>query len=151
MTKRLSIILVALLALGFVFAGCGDDNDTSKEETPVATAPATAEPGPTGPTGPTEPAPAEDADASAASGVPDSPEAKQAVEACKKQTEANPQLSAEAKTKIGEVCEEAGSGDADGALKATAEACEILVKDTVPAGTAQETALDACEQSTQTP
>ena len=83
--------------------------------------------------------------------MPDSPQAKQAIEQCKKQADANPQLSSEAKTKIGEVCEEAGSGDADGAIKATREACEIIVEDTAPAGPGKQTALDACKQSTKTP
>jgi hypothetical protein len=73
------------------------------------------------------------------------------VENCKKQADANTQLSDEAKRKIGEVCEESGSGDADGAIKATREACEIIVEDTAPSSAAKETALRACRQSTKTP
>ena len=62
---------------------------------------------------------------------PNDPQVKAAIEQCKKQADSNPQLSADAKSKIGEVCEEAGSGDADGAIKATREACEIIVEDKV--------------------
>ena len=146
MAKRLTTLLVALLALGFVVSGCGDDDDdnASDENTVTQAAPAATEAEPATDDKTTE-------DDSAASGVPDSPQAKQAIEDCKKQADANTQLSANAKTKIGEVCEEAGSGDADGAVKATREACEIIVKDTAPAGPAQKTALDACKQSTTTP
>ena len=141
MAKRLMILLVALLAFGFVVAGCGDDDDDKASDEPAATqeAPTDAKP--------TEP----DTGGSAASGVPDSPEVKQAIESCKKQADANTQLSAEAKTKIGEVCEQAGSGDADGAVKASREACEIIVEDTAPDGPAKQTAKEACKQSTTTP
>jgi hypothetical protein len=141
MAKRLTILLVALLAFGFVLAGCGDDDDDKASEETTTTQQATTE----------EDKATDDSDGSAASGVPASPQAKQAVEQCKKQADANPQLSDKAKDKIGEVCEEAGSGDADGAIKATREACEIIVEDTAPAGAAKQTALDACKQSTTTP
>ena len=140
MAKRLTILLVALLAFGFVLAGCGDDDDDKASDETTTTEQAT-----------TEEKPTDDSDGSAASGVPASPQAKAAVEQCKKQADANPQLSDEAKDKIGEVCEEAGSGDADGAIKATREACEIIVEDTAPAGAAKQTALEACKQSTKTP
>ena len=145
MAKRLTTLLVALLALGFVVSGCGDDDDdnASDENTATQAAPAATEAEPATDDKTTE-------DDSAASGVPDSPQAKQAVEDCKKQADANTQLSANAKSKIGEVCEEAGSGDADGAVKATREACEIIVKDTAPAAQ-QQAALQACKQSTTTP
>ena len=134
MAKRLTILLVALLALGFVVSGCGDDDDDNADEATTTQQQATTE----------------DKD-DAASGVPSSATVKEAVEACKKQADANPQLSDEAKDKIGEVCEEAGSGDADGAVKATREACEIIVEDTAPEGQAKETALAACKKSTTTP
>ena len=138
MAKRLTTLLVALLALGFVVAGCGDDDEDNagNEHTATQAAPATDDKT-------TE-------DDSAASGVPDSPQVKQAVEDCKKQADANTQLSADAKTKIGEVCEEAGSGDADGAVKATREACRIIVEDTAEGATKQQL-LDTCKQSTPTP
>jgi len=132
---------VALLALGFVVSGCGDDDDDKASED-TTTQEATTDDKTTAP---------DTSGGSAATGVPDSPQAKQAIESCKRQADANTQLSADAKKKIGEVCEEAGSGDADGAVKATREACEIIVNDTAPAGPAKKTALDACKQSTATP
>ena len=141
MAKRLTILLVALLALGFVVSGCGDDDEDNASDESTVTQTAPAEPATDDKT--TE-------DDSAASGVPDSPQAKQAVEDCKKQADANTQLSADAKTKIGEVCEEAGSGDADGAVKAIRDACKIIVEDTAEGSTKQQL-LAACNQSTPTP
>jgi hypothetical protein len=84
--------------------------------------------------------------------VADSPQVKQAIENCKAQANQNSQLSDEAKKKVGEVCEEVGTGDADAAAKATREACVIIVNDTVKQeGQGKETALAACKQSTTTP
>ena len=140
MAKRLTMVLVALPACGLAAAGCGDDDkDNAKNDntTTVTKETTTAAPDSSG--------------GSAATGVPATPQAKQAVEACKKQTDANPQLSAKAKKQIGVVCEEAGTGDANGAIKATRKACEIIVNDTAPAGAAKQTALAACKQSTTTP
>ena len=142
MAKRLTILLVALLALGFVIAGCGDDDDDSGSDTTVTEQATTEDTATESESG---------SDGDAASGVPATPQAKAAIEQCKKQADANPQLSDAAKDKIGEVCEEAGSGDADGAIKATREACEIIVEDTAPEGPGKQTALDACKQSTKTP
>jgi hypothetical protein len=141
MAKRFTIMLVALLALGFVIAGCGDDDDDSASDNTTTAEQATSE----------DTATESESEGDAASGVPATPQAKQAVEQCKSQADANPQLSDRAKDKIGEVCEEAGSGDADGAVKATREACEIIVEDTAPSGSAKQTALQACKQSTTTP
>lgn len=138
MAKRLATLLVALLALGFVVSGCGDDDEdkAGNENTATQAAPAT-----------TDRTAEED---SAATGIPDSPQTKQAVESCKKQAEANTELSADAKTKIAEVCEEAGAGDADGAVKAIREACKIIVEDTAE-GPRKQQLLDTCKQSTPTP
>jgi ribosomal protein S20 len=142
MTKRLSTLLVALLALGFAAAGCGgDDEDKAEDSTP-----------------PSE-TKGKDSDAnesglstdSGGSGAANTPQTKQAVEQCKRQANANPQLSSEAKSKIGEVCEEAAQGDSKGAQKATREACRIIVEDTAPEGRSKDTALKACDQSTATP
>jgi len=144
MAKRLTMVLVALFVLAV--AGCGDDETTAT--TPPAT---TAAPAATPAPATTETEPETGGAPAASSGIPDTPEAKQAIEACKAQADANPQLSAKAKEKIGEVCEEAGSGDADGAAKASREACEILVEETAPDGAAKQAALMACKQSTVTP
>ena len=135
MMKRLSTLLVALLALGFAVAGCGGDDkeDKAKDDSNP---------------------PAEKKDSGSkdtGGGAANSPQAKQAVEQCKKQANANPQLSSEAKSKIGDVCEEAASGDSEGAQKATKEACKIIVENTAPAGPSKDTALKACDQATATP
>ena len=132
MTKRLSTLLVALLALSFAAAACGgdDDGDKAKEDKPPA---ADRNESGTKDTG--------------GGGAADTPQAKRAVEQCKEQANANPRLSNEAKDKIGEVCEEAASGDSKGAIKATKEACKIIVEDTAPEGPGRDQALKACDQA----
>jgi hypothetical protein len=139
MAKRLTTLLVALLALGFVVAGCGDDNNDNSNDNAATTT--------TQDTSTTK-----DSGGSAANGIANSPQVKAAVEQCKQQANSNSQLSDEAKKKVGQVCEEVGNGDADAAAKATREACVIIVNDTVKQnGQAKQTAIDACKKSTTTP
>ena len=142
MAKRLSITLLALLALGFAVTGCGDDDeDDTKNDTSAATAPAT--------TG--EQGGGADGGGGRGVGTPGSPQRKQAIKDCKEQSNRNPRLSRQAKVKLGDVCEKAASGDTDGAIKATREACQIIIADTTPAGPDQRRALEACKQSGRTP
>jgi hypothetical protein len=129
MAKRLTILLVALLALGFVVSGCGDDDDDKADETAT-----------------TQEATTEDKGVEQDGGSA-TRQARQDVETCKKKAAADPRLSDRAKDKIGEVCEESASGDAEGAIKATREACEILVEDAARPGPEKEKALDACRQT----
>ena len=132
MAKRLALLFASVMLLGLVVAGCGDDEDegggSGSSDTPADT---------------------EKKDDSGGSGGTvdkNDPRVKQAIEQCKEQADANSSLSAEAREKIGDVCEEAGSGDADGAVKATKEACKIVVEDTVPKGNpARESALGNCD------
>jgi hypothetical protein len=106
MAKRLALLFAALMLLGFVVAGCGDDDDdgggSGSADTPAETE-------------------KKSDDSGGGGGTVDKndPRVKQAIAQCKEQADANSQLSAEAKDKIGEVCEEAGTGDADAAVKAT--------------------------------
>ena len=135
MAKRLTTLLVALLALGFVVAGCGDDNNDNSNDNAATTTTTT-----------------KDSGGSASNGIANSPQVKAAVDQCKQQANSNSQLSDEAKKKVGDVCEEVGNGDADAAAKATREACVIIVNDTVKQeGQAKQTAIDACKKSTTTP
>lgn len=129
---------MALLALGFAVPGCGDDSgeDRASDDTPTAAAPAIKE---------------QEGDDSDAARAPAPPQGGRASEDCKKQAHANPQLSAAAREKIREVCEEAAGGDAAGAFRASREACEIIVEETAPAGAGKQAALQACRQSAQTP
>ena len=71
MAKRLTILLVALLALGFVVAGCGDDDDDKRKRQPPPSRRRRRR------------ATEDSGGGSAASGVADSPQAKQAIENCK--------------------------------------------------------------------
>jgi hypothetical protein len=48
---------------------------------------------------------------------------------------------------VKDVCEKAGSGDADAAVKATKEACKIIVEETAPAGPAKQRVIDACQKA----
>jgi hypothetical protein len=140
MAKRLTTLLVALLALGFVVAGCGDDDDDSSSNDTTTEQATTQDTSTT------------DSGGSAASGVANSPQVKEAVARCKEQANNSPNLSDDAKKKVGEVCEEVGNGDADAAAKATREACVIIVKDTVPQeGQAKDAAVAACKKSSTTP
>ena len=131
MAKRLALLFAALMVLGFVVAGCGDDDDdgggSGSSDTPAETE--------------------KKADDSGGGTVDkNDPRVKQAIEQCKEQADANSNLSAEAREKIGEVCEEAGSGDADAAVKATKDACKIVVEDTLPEGNpGREAALGNCD------
>lgn len=131
MIKRLALLLAALMVLGFVVAGCGDDDDDGGGGGGSADTLAETE---------------KKSDDGGGTVDKNDPRVKQAIEQCKEQADANTSLSAEAREKIGEVCEEAGSGDADGAVKATKEACRIVVEDTVPKGSpGREAALGNCD------
>jgi hypothetical protein len=140
MAKGLTTLLVALLALGFVVAGCGDDdNDSSSNDTTTEQAT-------------TQDTTTTDSGGSAAKGIANSPQVKAAVDRCKQQASSSPNLSDEAKKKVREVCDEVGNGDADAATKASREACVIIVEDTVPQeGQAKDAAIAACKKSSTTP
>jgi len=147
-------LLVALLALGFVVSGCGDDDKTKDEKATTQAAPATDDKAThDSSTGVPHDVKAKDEKATedAATGVPSSPQAKQGVESCRKQARADRQLSANATTKIGELCEDAVSGDPDRVGKAAREGCEIAVKAKAPPGSARQRLLAACKQPLTSP
>ncbi len=139
MIRRLSVLLVALLVLGFAVAGCGEDEDESKNDDakPAQRAPAETDAA-------EEPDTESESEDSAGAGAPQSEEA---IEQCKAQVDANPQLSDEAKSKIGEVCENTAQNDPEAAAEATRETCRIVVEESAPAGPAREAALEACDQA----
>jgi len=141
MIRRLSVLLVALLALGFVVAGCGEDEDESKNDSDK---PAQQAPAETDGAEADEPSTETESDDSAGAGTPPSDEA---IKQCKAQVDANPQLSEEAKSKIGEVCENTAQNDPEAAAEATKETCRIVVEESAPAGPARDAALQACDQA----
>lgn len=135
MTKRLAIMLVALLALGLAVTACGDDDDDDNAAT--VTAPATT--------------PEPDTGAADEGGAAPAASVKRAVDRCKQSIAAQPRLSSQLKQDLDEICQKAGSGDEEGVRKASREVCRRIVEETAPAGAAREQALAACDQSTATP
>ncbi len=149
MTKRLITLMAALLVLGFVVTGCGDDEnsgdsgDTAAQtvtdtdvvtddevvtdtETETETVTDTTE---------------TDADNGGAV-VP-----QQAIERCKDGIDNAPQLSNDAKSSLQDLCEKAGSGNADKVKEAIVEVCKKNVAN-IPNGTpGREQALAACEKA----
>ncbi len=128
MVKRLWPVLIALLACGLIAAGCGDDDDDSSAA-PAATEESTDA--------------AEEITDAAESGDVDAA-IQAAVDACKQSIQATPGLSADTISELEGLCDEAASGDIEDAQAASVEVCEAIVEDTVPEGTARDTALSAC-------
>jgi hypothetical protein len=75
--------------------------------------------------------------------VASNPAVIQAVAACKASINSAPTLSADSKTELVKLCDEAATGDPAAIKKATAEVCQQVVKDSVPSA-AQSAALAAC-------
>jgi len=155
MTKRFITLIAALLVLGFVVAGCGDDEsdsaggggDTAAQTdtaTDTATGDDTATEGETATgdeTATDETATAEDGGATAPRNL------EQAVENCKRGVNAAQQLSADAKDKLQDICETAASGDDSDIRKAAHEVCTTIIEDTFPKGTpGREQALESCDR-----
>ncbi len=131
MRSKLYLLGVALLACAVLAAGCGggDDNggggDSSKSST-----------GSTGSSG------------SSGSSSSDA-NVQQIVDSCKQSVSAAQGLSSKAKKELNDLCEKAGSGDANAARKASRDVCVTIVKDTIPSGPAQDQAVTACKQTSQ--
>ena len=73
---------------------------------------------------------------------------EQAVESCKKAVTAYPQLSSDTKSDLEDLCDKAGSGNAEDAQEAGREVCQKIVADIYPSGVpGKDQALAACESS----
>jgi hypothetical protein len=77
--------------------------------------------------------------------VSDNPQVKQAVESCKQAVTGAPGLKDDTKKDLEELCDKAASGDIDDVQAASVEVCEKIVEDTVPAGSSQDQAKEACK------
>jgi hypothetical protein len=142
MTKRLGV-LGAICAAG-VLAGCGGGAKTVTVTTPVGGATTTAPAGTTGATGASGvTSPSASLKAAEAANPAIVKQIAQAVASCKTSINSQPSLSATNKAKLDAICDKAGSGDTTGVQKATADVCQQIVRDTVPAS-AQTQALAAC-------
>ena len=138
-------LLLALLAIGLVTTGCGDDDEESGADT-----------GP--PAGQTQEqtreqeAPAREREGTDTRDAPTGTEeaVETAIENCKTGVEAQPQLSDDVKSDLEEICEQAASGDEDAVREAAKDVCVKIVEETVPPGPAREQAETACDQAIQT-
>jgi hypothetical protein len=65
------------------------------------------------------------------------------VAACKQRIAGAPNLSSDAKTKLTNLCDQAASGNEAAVLKAAAQVCQEIVKQSIPQA-AQQQALASC-------
>ncbi len=151
MSKRLITLMAALLVLGFVVAGCGDDEnsgdsgDTAAQtvtDTDVVTDDEVV-------TDTETETVTDDTDTDADNGGAVVPEnVEQAVASCKKAVTAYPQLSADTKSDLEDLCDKAASGNAEDAQEAGIEVCQKIIEDMYPSGVpGKDQALSACESS----
>jgi len=156
MAKRMITLMAALLVLGFVVAGCGDDDSSSDngdtaaqtvtdtvtdDEVVTDTETVTDE---------TEAETVPDVTSDDSGGAVAPENLEQAIEQCRKNVNAAPQLSEDTKNDLEEICEKAGSGDQEDVREAAAEVCRKVVADTLPAGApGRDQALEACDRNTQ--
>ena len=161
MTKRLITLLAALLVLGFVVAGCGDDdenggsgNGDTAAETATDTNAGTATDDETatddGVTETDTDTAEEETETAEGGGAAAPPSREQAVENCVKGVGAAKQLSADAKDKLTDICEKAASDDPDEVREAAREVCRTIVEDTFPEDApGRDQALESCERGGQ--
>ena len=142
MIRRLGPLAVALMLTALFAVGCGDDdNGDSGDSGGTAT-----EQVDTGGGTATE---SEDTstESSDSGDVSDNPQVQAAVEACKQQIASNPAVKDDIKADLQGICEKAASGDEADVKAAIKEVCVKIVESSVPSGSAQDTAKQACEQA----
>jgi hypothetical protein len=81
-------------------------------------------------------------------GAQPSQDGQAAVEACTQSVRDRPELSAELKSELEDICEEAGNGDPEAVKATTRKVCERIVEESVPEA-AREQALETCRTATQ--
>jgi hypothetical protein len=154
MAKRLITLMAALLLLGFVAAGCGDDDssgDSADTAAQTVTDTVTEDEVVTDTETETETVTDETdtgvtSDDSGGAAAPQNRE--QAEASCKKAVTSYPQISEDTKSDLEDLCQKAASGDADQAREAAREVCQTVVDDVYPSGVpGKDKALSACESS----
>jgi hypothetical protein len=140
MIRKLSTWLLVALAGGAFVAGCGSSNNSTSSSQATST-PATTSPTPAGatstptPSGPRTPA-----------GEASHPTPAQAVASCKQSIQAQPTISASAKSKLAGLCAKAAGGDRTALHKVAQEVCiELVNSSQIPAGASRERALAVCK------
>jgi hypothetical protein len=131
MGRKSYLLLVALLASAVLAAGCGGDDsgDGGGDGGDVAGDINTTTSG--GETSASDPAVA------------------QQIASCKQSVEAARGISNDVKKELRELCEEAATGDEAEARKASQQVCVRIIEETIPAGPARDTGVQACKQSNQ--
>ena len=135
MNKKLLAALIAMLAVGLIAAGCGDDEDEGSSDEPVAEATTTEETTEAPDTG------NEEVDVAI----------EDAIQQCKDTVAQVPNLQPDTVEELEGICEDAGNGDETDIAQATKDVCVAIVEDTVPEGPGREPALQACESAAPTP
>lgn len=146
MIKRLAMLFALMLTLGVVAVGCGDDDDDKASDKTATTQ--TEASGVNEDT--QDDAGGGDAGGDAGGDLPEGAEeaVAQAIESCKQSINSAPQLSAEAKSDLEALCEEAASGDAEEVKRIAKEVCSKIIEESgVPDGAAKDQALAACDQA----
>ena len=131
MIKRLCTLAVLATVGGALVAGCGGSSSSSSA--PAATTNSSS----------AAPTATSSSSASSSGSVANNPEVQAAVAQCKASINSASTLSADSKTKLDGLCDEAAKGDPASLKKATAAVCQQVVKDSVPQS-AQDAALAAC-------
>ena len=151
MAKRLPLLLIALLIMGFTVAGCGDDDDKSSDKGSSDTAAQTeATPASSDTTAETTSSDdsgdkTDDSDTPATPDVSNNPQVKAAVKQCKQSVNSAPQLKSDTKKKLEDICEKAARGDQSGIKEASKEVCLAILEDTGVSGAAADQAKQQCE------
>jgi hypothetical protein len=151
MTKRLITLMAALLVMGFVVAGCGDDDNSGDSgDTAAQTVTDTDVVTDDEVVTDTETV-TDETDTDADNGGAAVPEnLEQAVQQCKDNIEKAPQLSDDTKDSLQEICDKAGSGNPEDIKDAASEVCKKIAGDSIPEGTpGREQALAACDKAGQ--
>jgi len=154
MAKRMITLMAALLVLGFVVTGCGDD-ESSNDSGDTAAQTVTDTDTVTDDEVVTDTETVTDetdtdvtSDDNGGAVAPENVE--QAVASCKKAVTSSPGLSEDTKSDLEGLCDKAASGNAEDAREASLEVCKKIVEDLYPSGVpGKDQALSACEQSVQ--
>jgi hypothetical protein len=137
--------IATLAVVAAVVAGCGSSSSSSSS--PAASSAASsssAAPSSSSETATsTSSAAPTSTAASGGAGLSNNPTVQAAVAACKQRIAGAPNLSSDAKTKLTNLCDQAASGNEAAVLKAAAQVCQEIVKQSIPQA-AQQQALASC-------
>ena len=144
MTRKLWLLLIALLASGMVAVGCGDDDDEdegsdepAQEQTDTGGGEAEEEDSDAGDAGDTE--------------IPEETR-QQAADACQQGIDSNPALEADLKAELQELCDGIAEAEtAEEIAEITKESCVKIAESVVPEGASRDQAIEACEAADVTP